>query len=94
MRINESTIRRSVQILFIIVVVFIGVKFHLYVSHLEQGRIPDFARPAGVEAFLPISALVSLKHWLYTGMINSIHPSALVLFLIICFTALFTKKGL
>jgi polyferredoxin len=46
-----------------------------------------------VEAFLPISALVSLKHWLYTGMINSIHPSALVLFLIICFTALFTKKG-
>ena len=93
MRINTSTTRRFVQLLFMAVVIFTGIKFYLFVFYLEQGRLPDFARPAGVEAFLPISALVSLKHWLYTGTINSIHPSALVLFLIICLTALIAKKG-
>ena len=85
--------RRVIQVLFLILVFFIGIKFYLFVSHLEKGMIPDFERPAGVEAFLPISALVSLKHWLYTGSINNIHPSGLILFLIICATALFTKKG-
>lgn len=85
--------RRFVQILFSGLVVFIGIRFYLFVSYLENGRIPGFERPAGVEAFLPISALVSLKHWLYSGTINSIHPSALVLFLIICATAVFAKKG-
>lgn len=93
MRINSLAIRRSVQLLFMAVVIFIGIKFYLFVAYLEQGRMPDFARPAGVEAFLPISALVSLKHWFYTGAINRIHPSALVLFMIICLTALVVKKG-
>ncbi|MBU8849082.1 MAG: 4Fe-4S binding protein [Desulfobacterales bacterium] len=55
--------------------------------------LPGFERPPGVEAFLPISALVSLKHFLFTGTINPIHPSALVVFLIICITALIAKKG-
>lgn len=93
MRMNESTIRRSIQLLFMTAVIFIAVKFYLFVSYLEKGIIPDFTRPAGVEAFLPISALVSLKHWFYTGTINRIHPSALVLFIIICITALAVKKG-
>ena len=85
--------RRSVQILFLLAVVFIGAKFYLFVSCIEKGVVPDFERPAGVEAFLPISALVSLKHLLYTGTINRIHPSGLVLFLMIIFTAVFAKKG-
>lgn len=85
--------RRSIQVLFLSIVIFIGIKFYLFLSYLEKGVFPPFERPAGVEAFLPISALVSLKHWLVTGTINSVHPSALVLFLIICFTALFVKKG-
>lgn len=55
--------------------------------------MPDFERPPGVEAFLPISALISLKQLLFTGRINAVHPSALVLFFIICLTALIAKKG-
>lgn len=85
--------RRAVQIFFLCIVSFTGFKFYQFVSCLEQGIIPAFDRPAGVEAFLPISALISLKHWLLTGTINSIHPSGLILFLIICSTALFLKKG-
>ncbi len=85
--------RRMIQVLFLTLVFFIGIKFYLFVATLEKGIIPNFERPAGVEAFLPISALVSLKHWLFTGTINTIHPSGLILFLIICATALFAKKG-
>jgi polyferredoxin len=85
--------RPWVQILFLLVVVFIGARFYLFVSCIEKGVTPYFERPAGVEAFLPIGALVSLKHLLYTGTINRIHPSGLVLFLMIIFTALFAKKG-
>ncbi|MCP3875128.1 MAG: 4Fe-4S binding protein [Desulfobacteraceae bacterium] len=88
-----SSLRRVVQILFCVIVISIGIKFYLFVSQLEIGLMPDFERPPGVEAFLPISALVSLKHMLFTGKINGIHPSALVIFLIVCLTALVVKKG-
>nr|WP_321400194.1 4Fe-4S binding protein [uncultured Desulfobacter sp.] len=93
MKIPPLLTRRLVQIFFSSIVIFIGIKFYLFVSCLENGLIPDFERPAGVEAFLPISALVSLKHWLYSSTIDLIHPSALVLFLIICTSAVVAKKG-
>ncbi len=85
--------RRMLQIVSLIIVLAIGIKFYNFIALLEKGIIPVFARPPGVEAFLPISALVSLKHLLFTGTINTIHPSGLVLFLIICLTAVLVKKG-
>ena len=85
--------RLVLQIVSLIVVLSIGIKFYAFVSQLEKGIIPVFERPPGVEAFLPISALVSLKHLIFTGTVNSIHPSGLVLFLIICLTAVLVKKG-
>jgi len=88
-----NSMRRLIQLLSCIIVFTIGIKFYLFVSQLETGIIPKFERPPGVEAFLPISALVSLKHLLFTGEINSIHPSALAIFLIICITTFIVKKG-
>jgi polyferredoxin len=85
--------RTFVQVLFTGVVIYIGFMFTLFVHLTGQGNIPGFDRPAGVEAFLPIGALVSLKQFLFTGEINRIHPAGLVLFLLICITALFAKKG-
>ncbi len=87
------SIRRLVQILFLIITLFVGTMFYQFVAQLESGAAPTITRPPGVEAFLPISALVSLKHLLLTGEINDIHPSALILFLIICTTALVAKKS-
>ncbi|MCF6248630.1 MAG: 4Fe-4S binding protein [Desulfobacula sp.] len=55
--------------------------------------MPDISRPPGVEAFLPIGALVSLKHFIFTGTINRVHPSGLIIFLIACMTAMIVKKG-
>lgn len=87
------TIRRWVQFIFCAIVINLGAHFYLFVSKLEIGIIPGFERPPGVEAFLPISALVSLKQFIFTGTINRIHPSALVIFLMVCLTALMLKKG-
>ncbi len=85
--------RKAVQIAFSILVITIGIQFYLFVFQAEKGILPGIDRPPGVEAFLPISALVSLKHLVFTGTINRVHPSGLVIFLIVCSTALLAKKG-
>lgn len=90
---KHQRIRWIVQAIFFIIVIRIGFQFSEFVRLLESGILPNFDRPPGVEAFLPISALVSLKHFFLTGVINDIHPSALVILLIVFGTALFIKKG-
>ena len=92
-KISFFSIRRLIQLFSCIIVLAIGIQFYTFVAQLETGIIPGFERPPGVEAFLPISALVSLKYFFVTGEINTIHPSALVIFSIICMTALIVKKG-
>jgi polyferredoxin len=73
---------------------FIGIRFGLFVRHFETaGAAPFVSRPPGVEGFLPIGALVSLKHWLATGVVNAVHPAALVLFLTIVGMSLLAKKS-
>ncbi len=70
------SVRCWFQLIFLGIVLAVGVQFTWFVFLLEKGIVPDFNRPPGVEAFLPISALVSLKHMAVTGTINDIHPSA------------------
>lgn len=84
--------RQLVQFIFLISVLIIGFQFILFVGQLDQGKVPDVSRPPGVEAFLPISALISLKYWLKTGIINEIHPSGFLIFIFICGASLLFKK--
>ena len=83
--------RRAIQWGFMLVTFWIGIEFYLFVYNLEHSVISS--RPPGVEAFLPISALISLKYWVVTGIFNTIHPSALVLLLIFVAMAILLKKG-
>jgi polyferredoxin len=85
--------RKIVQYLFLAVTLLIGVQFTLFVKQLEKGILPTIARPPGIEAFLPISSLISFKYWLVTGVFNPIHPSGLVIFLAILSTAVLLKRG-
>jgi len=85
--------RKLVQYLFLATVVLIGIKFTLFVNQLENGMVPTVTRPPGIEAFLPISSLISLKYWLVTGIFNPIHPSGLIIFLMALVTAVFLKRG-
>jgi polyferredoxin len=90
---SVQTLRRWIQAGFVLFTIWIGFEFFLFVAQIEQGISPTLQRPAGVEAFLPISALISLKYWLLTGVFNTIHPSALVLLLVFIATAVLLKKG-
>jgi polyferredoxin len=73
---------------------YLGVTFYRFVLHFRSGGATAFvARPDGVEAFLPISALLSLKGWLASGSINTIHPAALVIFLTALLVSLLLKRA-
>jgi len=85
-------LRTGVQAATLLLVVWIGVQFTVWVHGLEAGRVTG-ERPAGVEAFLPISSLITLRHWLLTGTLSWIHPAGLVLLLLILATGLFLKKA-
>lgn len=57
--------RRLIQFGFLFVVLAIGFQFVMFVDQLEAGGPVTVSRPSGVEAFLPISALISLKYLLF-----------------------------
>jgi polyferredoxin len=71
----------------------IGIKFTLFVGQLEKGMTPTISRPPGIEAFLPISSLISLKYWLVGGVFNWVHPSGLIIFSMALATGLLLKRG-
>ena len=71
----------------------IGVQFGLFVSGFEGGAIPSVSRPPSVEGFLPIGALISLRHWVNTGAIHPAHPAAVVLLVSFLVMSLVGKKS-
>ena len=90
---NIQIHRKFVQYLFLATTILIGAKFSVFVNQLESGISPTVSRPPGIEAFLPISSLISLKYWLIAGIFNRVHPSGLIILLIILSTAILLKRG-
>lgn len=90
---KPNLLRRIVQFGFAIVILWIGIQFYTFVSQLENGAQHIISRPPGVEGFLPISSLMSLKYWILTGHFNMVHPSGLLLFIFILITAIVLKRG-
>ena len=94
--INKNPIqsyRRIIQFLFLATTVLIGVQFSVFVNQLQSGITPNVPRPPGIEAFLPISSLISLKYLLVTGIFNRVHPSGLIILIIILSTAILLNRG-
>jgi polyferredoxin len=86
--------RLLIQTLFLGWCLFLGVQLSLFVRHFETfGAMPYYNRPPGVEGFLPIGALVSFKAWLIGGILDPIHPAALVLFVTFLLMALLARKS-
>ncbi len=92
---EDSQFQRSaVQWAFALLCVWIGVEFALFMQWGQSGGAEPFVpRPPGVEGFLPISALISLKYWLATGIVNSIHPSGLIILGAIVAVSVVLKKA-
>lgn len=89
---KHVSLRHAVQIIFAIAVVYIGITFVMFIDQVANNSLPDISRPAGVEAFLPISALVGLKAWMATGSFDTIHPAGLVIFLAAITVSLLFKR--
>ncbi len=85
-------LRTGVQIFSIGTILLIGWQFITWVHGLENG-ITTGTRPPGVEGFLPISALMSLRHWYESGEFSMIHPAGLVILCLILLTGLLLKKA-
>lgn len=88
-----ASIRHFVQILFAMAVVYIGITFVMFVNQVASGVQPSISRPSGVEAFLPISALVGLKAWVETGVFDPIHPAGLIILLAAIAVSLVLKRA-
>ncbi len=86
--------RLLVQWLFFAWIAIIGVQFGLFVHHFVTGGVaPFYSRPPGVEGFLPLGALTSLRYTLFSGQFDPLHPAALVLFMTFVAMSLLTKKS-
>lgn len=81
---NLQQQRFLVQILFVFLCIWIGIEFHYFVQGIEDGSLFSASeRPPGVEAFLPISSLMSVYYFLLTGDIHSVHPAGFFIFIAI-----------
>ena len=85
--------RRLSQAAWLALVVIIGVEFALWALPQTAGRAPDAARPPGVEGFLPISALMSLRLWLAGEGVHPVHPAGLAILVgVLAMSALVAKS--
>lgn len=90
----SQSLRHGFQFAFLLLNVWIGGEFYLWVRHFvtgSSGLAP--ARPAGVDGWLPISGLMSVKYWVLTGHILAIHPAALFLLVTFVGIALLFRKA-
>ncbi len=77
---HSQRLRLAIQLSFLLLNIWIGFQFFFWVRFYETGGISArFARPAGVEGWLPIAGLMNLKYLLVTGAMPEIHPASLVL---------------
>ena len=82
----SQAIRRSYQFAFLLLNVWLGGIFYIWVRHFETGASTRTARPAGVEGWLPIAGMMNFKYWLVSGRVPEMHPAAM--FLLITFAAM------
>jgi polyferredoxin len=82
----SQVLRRSYQFAFLLLNVWIGGVFYVWVRHFEAGTSSGVSRPPGVEGWLPIAGMMNTKYWLQTGHVPAIHPAAM--FLLISFVAI------
>lgn len=90
---EHSWIRPGVQIGFLVFSLLIGWQFHHFVGWLAHPIGPPPEHPASVEAWLPISSLMSLTYLVRTGQASWVHPAGMVVFLLILGLSLLFGRG-
>jgi polyferredoxin len=91
---NLPVVRGWVQAAYVAFFLLAGYEFHLFYTQVIDGASVTARRPPVVEAFLPISALMSLKYFLLTGNYDGIHPAGLTILLSALVSAFLARKVL
>ena len=77
----SQPLRITAQLLLVVLNLWIGVQFYLWVRWAESGgRAVEVSRPAGVEGWLPIEGLMQVKYFLVTGQVPRVHAAGFFLF--------------
>jgi polyferredoxin len=87
-------LRAVVQGAYVLFFLLVGAEFHSFYVQIVSGGAVTAHRPAAVEGFLPISALMSLKYWILTGNYDRIHPAGLTILLAALVSAFLARKVL
>src|SRR5919198_3714979 len=82
----SQSLRRGYQFAFLLMNVWLGGQFYLWVRHYETGTSAYVSRPAGVEGWLPIAGMMNLKYFLVTRHVPDLHPAAM--FLLVAFLSI------
>ena len=83
----SQQVRLASQVAFGLIALGVGVQFYLWVRYYETGGASmRVARPDGVEAWLPIAALMNLKAFVVTGQVPVLHAAGM--FMLIAFLAI------
>ena len=90
---TPSRVQRLIQVLYFGFILFVGWRFSRFVLW-ATGQIEVMTpRPASVEGFLPIAALMGLRRLLESQVWDRVHPAGLTIFLAALGMALFFRKG-
>ncbi|KAF0235118.1 MAG: iron-sulfur binding [Desulfovibrionaceae bacterium] len=79
--ITAKTARRAVQYVFAASCVYTGWQFMRFLEWTTNSQAAFVPRPAGIEAILPIAALMGLKNLILTGTYDTVHPAGLSILL-------------
>ncbi len=85
-------LRWLVQGGFVLFFVLVGIEFLAFYRQAVSGGPIAAHRPPAVEGFLPISALLGLKHFLLTGNYDPIHPAGLTILIAAIVSSLLARK--
>ena len=90
----SQLVRRTYQAAFLLLNVWLGGVFYVWVRRLETGASStDVSPPPGIEGWLPIAGLMNLKYFLVTGLVPLIHPAAMFLLLIFLSMSFLFRKA-
>lgn len=80
---SRLTSRKAVQLVSLAIIVIAAVQLYLFVHGIRQdGGASAFTyRPALLEGFLPIGAIMAAKYWIMTGIYDPVHPAGLTILL-------------
>ena len=89
----SQALRRGYQLAFLLMNIWLGGLFYIWVRHFEVGTSTHIGRPTGVEGWLPIAGMMNFKYWLVTGHLPTIHPAAMFLLLTFASMAFLFRKA-